>query len=58
MAYGDIQLKLVGGEKVLEKLAKLDELAKQMRDIVHDLNSFGFIHIDKPLASSADADKE
>lgn len=47
MAYGDIRLKLVGGSEILTKLDELDKLGKQMRNVVHELESMGFIHIDR-----------
>lgn len=46
MAYGDIQLKLVGGSKILVKLDELDKLADKMRGIVNDLSFMGLAHID------------
>lgn len=58
MAYGDIQLKLVGGNTILEKLNELDKLSKQMKDVVYDLNHLGFIHIDNDTAKGVDVNAE
>lgn len=56
MAYGDIMLKLVGGSKILTKLDELDKLARQMRNVVYDLEHMGLIHIDSNEAGSVNAD--
>ena len=58
MAYGDIQLKLVGGNTILEKLNELDKLSKQMRNVIYDLDHLGFIHIDKSTNKGVDVNAE
>lgn len=58
MAFGDIQLKHVGGSTILEKLNELNELSKKMKDVVYDLDRLGFIRIDKNTDKCADVSVE
>lgn len=65
MGYGDIRLKLVGDSIILKKVSELEELTRQIRKVVSDLENVGFIRIDSDVSGGVgvstegvDAEKE